>query len=47
LLVWTWLASVLANLVFFHRPLVAILGGIMMGIILVPWGWKLWSTPEG
>ncbi len=47
LLIWTWIASVFANVVFFHRPVTAILGGIVMGIVLVPWGWKLWSTPEG
>lgn len=47
LLVWTWLASVFSCLVFFHRPITALIGGIMMGIVLVPWGWKLWATPEG
>ncbi|MGB8651599.1 MAG: carotenoid biosynthesis protein [Mycobacteriales bacterium] len=36
LLVWTWASSVLANLVFFHRPAVALAGGLAMGVVAVP-----------
>ena len=46
LLTWTYASSVLANLVFFHRPVVAIAGGIAMGIVLVPWWWRTWSQPQ-
>lgn len=36
LLLWTWTASVLANLAFFHRPGVALAGGVAMGLVAVP-----------
>jgi uncharacterized membrane protein len=37
LLAWTYLSSVLANAVFFGRPGVALVGGIGMGVTVVPW----------
>ena len=37
LLLWTYYGSVLANAVFFHRPGVALAGGIGMGLLVVPW----------
>ena len=36
LFVWTWVSSVLANLAFFHRPGVAVVGGIAMAVVAVP-----------
>lgn len=36
LLLWVWLSSVLANLAFFGRPLVALAGGLAMGVVTVP-----------
>lgn len=36
LLLWTWGSSVLANLVFFDRPLVAVTGGLAMAVVTVP-----------
>jgi putative membrane protein len=36
LLGWVWASSVLANLVFFHRPLVALVGGVAMGLVVLP-----------
>lgn len=36
LLLWTWASSVLANLAFFGRPLVALTGGLAMGLVVVP-----------
>jgi uncharacterized membrane protein len=36
LLVWTWLGSVVANVAFFGRPWVAVLGGATLGLVAVP-----------
>jgi putative membrane protein len=36
-LLWTWLGSVVANLAFFGRPWVALLGGAAMGLVVVPY----------
>jgi putative membrane protein len=36
LLLWTWASSVLANLAFFHRPGVALAGGLAMAVVAVP-----------
>jgi putative membrane protein len=36
LLLWTWGSSVLANLAFFGRPLVALAGGLAMSLVAVP-----------
>jgi uncharacterized membrane protein len=36
LLLWTWGSSVLANLAFFGRPGVAVVGGLAMAVVLVP-----------
>ncbi len=44
LYVWTWAVSVLANLVFFHRPGVALAGGVGMGLIALPVLWSLWDS---
>lgn len=46
LLIWTYLSSILASAVFFGRPIVALWGAVAMGIIMVPWAWKLWSQPD-
>jgi uncharacterized membrane protein len=37
LLAWTWLGSVVANLVFFGRPWVALYGGLALGVLVVPY----------
>ena len=37
LFLWTWGSSVLANAVFFGRPLVALTGGVVMGLVAVPY----------
>ncbi|MGA7687682.1 MAG: carotenoid biosynthesis protein [Jiangellales bacterium] len=36
-LVWLYLSQVLANLVFFGRPAVAVWGGLLMGLTMVPY----------
>lgn len=33
---WTWVGGVLANAFFFHRPGVAVVGGLAMGLVAVP-----------
>ncbi len=39
---WTYLSSMVANAFFFHRPWVALYGGIAMGVVAVPYAWALW-----
>ena len=46
LLLWTYASNVLGAVVFFDRPAVAIWGGVAMGIVIIPWAWRLWSQPE-
>ena len=41
LFMWTWGSSVLANAVFFGRPLVALTGGVVMGLVAVPYALSL------
>ena len=45
LLLWTYASNVLGAAVFFDRPAVAIWGGVAMGIVIIPWAWRLWSQP--
>jgi uncharacterized membrane protein len=40
---WTYVSSVLANVLFFHRPWVAVYGGITMGVVVLPYAWSLWT----
>jgi len=44
LFLWTYTSSVLANAVFFDRPLTALVGGIGMGVVAVPYGLSLWRS---
>ncbi len=37
LLAWTWLGSLVGNLVFFDRPWVALYGGVAMGLFVAPY----------
>jgi uncharacterized membrane protein len=37
LLTWTWLGSFVANVAFFGRPAVGLLGGIGMALVVVPY----------
>ena len=41
LFLWTYFSSVLANAVFFGRPAVALLGGIGMGLVAIPYALSL------
>ena len=44
LFLWTWGSSVLASAAFFGRPLVALTGGIVMGLVAVPYALALRRT---
>lgn len=46
LLTWVFASSIVANLLFFSRPGVALWGGLCMGMVVVPWLWRLWSQPQ-
>ncbi len=37
LLGWTWLGSVVGNAAFFHRPAVALWGGLLLGAFVAPY----------
>lgn len=37
LLAWTWIGGIIGNLFFFGRPTTALLGGIAMGLAVVPY----------
>ncbi len=41
LFLWTWGSSVLAHAAFFGRPLVALTGGVVMGLVAVPYARSL------
>lgn len=46
MLSWVYFSSVLANLVFFGRPGVAVWGGVCMGAVVIPYLWRTWSQPR-
>ncbi|HET8614718.1 MAG TPA: carotenoid biosynthesis protein [Actinomycetales bacterium] len=43
LLAWTWLGSTLANAAFFGRPAVAAWGGVLLGVVVLPYLLVLWG----
>ena len=43
MLAWTWVGSTLGNALFFDRPLVAIWGGVLMGLLVVPYLLSWWD----
>jgi putative membrane protein len=45
LFLWTYASSVLAFAVFFGRPLVALSGGIGMGLVALPYARSLARSP--
>lgn len=46
MLIWVYASNVFAAAVFFGEPGVALWGGISMGLVMVPWLWRLWSQPQ-
>lgn len=43
LLAWTWLGSTVANAAFFDRPAVATWGGVLLGVVVLPYLLVLWG----
>jgi putative membrane protein len=44
LFLWVYASSVLSAAVFFDRPGVALVGGVAMGLVALPFAWRLWDT---
>jgi len=44
LLGWTWLGYVLGNLFWFGTASVALVGGVALGLLVLPYGWVLWQS---
>jgi putative membrane protein len=42
LYLWVYLSSVVGAAVFFDRPGVAVVGGVAMGLVALPYAWRLW-----
>jgi carotene biosynthesis associated membrane protein len=42
LYLWTYVSSIIANLFFWDRPEVALAGGLVMGVVALPYAWRLW-----
>jgi carotene biosynthesis associated membrane protein len=40
---WTYVSSILLNAVFLGRPAVALWGGVVMGLVAVPYAYALWT----
>ena len=38
---WTWIGGIIANAFFFNRPTVALVGGLAMAVVTVPYLWLL------
>lgn len=43
LLGWTFVGYVLGNLVWFGSPSVALVGGIALGLLVIPYLWRVWE----
>ena len=46
LLAWTWIGSTIGNAVFFHRPAVAVWGGVAMGVCSGPYLLSQWRASD-
>jgi putative membrane protein len=44
LLAWTWLGYVLGNIFWFGTTSVAVVGGVALGVLVVPYLWSLWQS---
>jgi len=43
LYLWVYASSVVGNAVFFDRPHVAWIGAVAMGVVAVPFAWRVWD----
>jgi len=41
---WTYVGSVIGNLLWFGQDSIAVAGGIAMGFVAVPYAWALWQS---
>ena len=46
LLVWTWIGYIIGNLFWFGTDSVALVGGIALGLLVVPYLWYLWQSRD-
>jgi uncharacterized membrane protein len=44
LLAWTYVGSVVGNLLWFGTPSIALAGGLAMGLLVLPWAWAGWQS---
>ncbi len=44
LFLWVFASSVVAAAFFFDRPELAVVGGVAMGVVALPYAWRLWDT---
>ena len=44
LLAWTWLGYVLGNVFWFGTTSVAVVGGVALGLLVLPYLWSLWQS---
>jgi putative membrane protein len=44
LLGWTWLGYVLGNVFWFGTSSVALVGGVLLGLLVLPYVWSLWQS---
>jgi putative membrane protein len=44
LLTWTWVGYVLGNLFWFGTASVALVGGVALGLLVLPYLWSLWQS---
>ena len=43
LLLWTWLGYLLGNVFWFGTGSVALVGGVLLGLLVLPYLWSLWQ----
>jgi putative membrane protein len=44
MLTWTWVGYVLGNLFWFGTASVALVGGVALGLLVLPYLWSLWQS---
>jgi uncharacterized membrane protein len=44
MLVWTWAGYVIGNLYWFGTDSVALVGGVALGLLVLPYCWALWQS---
>lgn len=44
LFLWVFVSSIVANAIYFDRREVAIVGGLAMSLVALPYAWRLWDT---